>query len=91
MDDMEKWKFLTQPWLELRILGHPACSQLLYQATTALSISAIYKFPLIYLKSHYEETMGLWMLSIVQNVNNYKRVSKMDMFPFSGEGDIFCP
>jgi hypothetical protein len=27
LDDMEKWKFLTRPGLELRPVGHPARSQ----------------------------------------------------------------
>jgi hypothetical protein len=31
MDDMEKWKFLTPPGLELRPLGRPASSQSLYR------------------------------------------------------------
>jgi hypothetical protein len=30
LDDVEKGKFLILPGLELRSLGHPACSQLLY-------------------------------------------------------------
>jgi hypothetical protein len=31
LDDMEKWKFLTLPGLELQTLGRPECSQLLYR------------------------------------------------------------
>jgi hypothetical protein len=31
LDDMEKWKFLTLPGLELRPLSPPACSQSLYR------------------------------------------------------------
>jgi hypothetical protein len=31
LDDMEKWKFLTQPGLELRPVGRPAHSQSLYR------------------------------------------------------------
>jgi hypothetical protein len=31
LDDLEKRKFLTLPGLELRPLGRPACSQLLYR------------------------------------------------------------
>jgi hypothetical protein len=31
LDDMEKWKFLPPPRLELRPLGRPACNQSLYR------------------------------------------------------------
>jgi hypothetical protein len=45
LDDMEKWKFLTLPRLELRLLGRPACSQSLCRYTDCATICI--------LSSHY--------------------------------------
>jgi hypothetical protein len=51
LDDLEKRKFLTLRELELRPLGHPACSQSLYQLSypgsqsmASMDIIGIYKY-----------------------------------------------
>jgi hypothetical protein len=43
LNDMEKWKFLTPPGLELRPLGRPARSQSLYRLSYRGSIILRYE------------------------------------------------
>jgi hypothetical protein len=50
LDDMDKWKLLPSPGLELRHLGRPARSQSLYQLRHPSSINELNKW------QYFEET-----------------------------------